>query len=404
MILDTLISEEKFDELNQDIVEKTNELDELNKENVAYLELNSKYTENKEKIELLKTKKITTRDLIEQIYRVEKNYSRLISKRNYFLNELKIREKTFEKYSDKRGYLLTKAERKEKDSIDRELYPLTKLEDELTVKNQTNETIKKSINELEQINKNFAVEIRKQSTDNQTLLLRIKTLKTELQYLKTLQRNQLILKKCLPIIQEKHILIDDDDDYDDVKNKCILKYSDTLKYEGPMYPLCSNETCSGVNLGYSCMCGQNKNIWFMLNKPKSYDDYITVEDFELFPELNQPLGYLISGDCSIDDYLKYANENNIHYNNNTELFIEVNTHHHDMLRETYCVPCYDYPKNYNNYDSDNECYGDCYFDINSDSWTCSCGNRQFVWDDKKFDPMKHSILNTKPEGMLRNEY
>ena len=171
-----------------------------------------------------------------------------------------------------------------------------------------------------------------------------------------------------------------------------------------MYPLCLNEECSGVNISYPCQCGQNKNIWFTLNKPKPYENYITVSDFEVFPELNEPLGYLVTRDCSIDDYLEYAEKHKIYYYNYTDLFISVNMHHHDVLRETYCVPCEDYPKNYNSYDSDNECYEDCYFDINSDEWTCSCGHRQFVWEDEDFDPMKHSLLHTKPCGTLRNEY
>jgi hypothetical protein len=406
MILETLIPEETFAELNQDIVTLTNDLEEANSKNIAYLELNSQYTENKNKIILLKSQKITTRDLIEKIYRLEKEYSRLLSRKRYFLEELKIREKAFEKYSDKRGYLLTKAERKEKDDIDRQLYPLTKLEDELNIKNKKNEATTAAIEEIEQLNRHIAVEIRKQSKENSTLLPHIETTKTKLQYLQTFQRNQLILKKCIPIIEEKQISIDDDDDYEDIKNKCILDYADNLKYEGSMHPLCLNEECTGVNIGHPCQCGQNKNIWFTLHKPKSYENYITVKDFELLPELNEPLGYLITRDCSIDDYLEYAEEHEITYYNFNDLFISVNTHHHDTLRETYCVTCDEYPKNYNNYDSDsdNECYEDCYFDINSNSWTCSCGNRQFVWEDDKFDPMSHSLLNTKPEGSLRNEY
>ncbi len=171
-----------------------------------------------------------------------------------------------------------------------------------------------------------------------------------------------------------------------------------------MSPLCMNEECDGVDIGYSCKCGKNKNIWFTLTKPKPYEDYITVGDMELFPEFNDILGYLVSRDHSIDEYLEYAKEHNIYYYNYTDLFVSVNDHHHDMLRATYCVPCDEYPKNYKNYDSDNECDEDCSFDINSDEWTCSCGNRQFVWEDSNFNPMTHSLLNTKPEGSLRNEY
>lgn len=404
MILETLLSEEQFAELDQDINKLTNDLDKANSEHAVYLELNSQYCQNKEEIAVLKTKQITTRDLIEKIYQEEKKYSRLLSRRRYFLDELEIRGKAIEKYSDKRGYLLTKAERKEKDDIERQLEPLTKLKNELDTKNKTNENIKKSISELEQVNRGLIVKFKELSTDSKILLSQIETIKSKLHYLQTFQKNQLLLKKCIPIIKEKHISIDDEDDYDDVKNKCILHYADSLKYEGPMYPLCLNETCSGVNIGYPCSCGENSNIWFTLNKPKLYENYITVEYNELFPELNQPLGYLVTRDCSIDKYLECADEHDIDYSNYNELFIEVNTHHHDMLRNTYCVPCKDYPKSYNNYESDEECDENCYFDINSGGWICDCGHRQFVWDDHEFDPMKHSILNTIPEGSLRNDY
>jgi hypothetical protein len=408
MILDTLLSETQFAELEQDISKLTNEIDEANAKNTEYIELNNQYSQNKTDIETLKKKQINTLDLFAKICELKKTKSikSFIARRDYFSSEFEKRTLAIEKYLDNRGFVLTKDERKERYYVDLQLAPLTKLENELATATKINENIKKLIEEIEQKNKSIVVKRREQFSENNILLSTIETIKSKLQYLQTFQRNQLLLKKCIPIIKEKHISIDDDDDYEDIKNKIKLDYADSLKYEGPMYPLCLNEECSGVNIGYPCQCRQNKNIWFTLTKPKSYTDYITVADFELFPELNEPLGYLISRDNSIDDYLEYAEKHKISYYNYTDLFVSVNIHHHDNLRETYCVLSEDYPKNYNNYDcdSDNECYEDCYFDINSDEWTCSCGHRQFVWEDEDFDPMKHSLLDTKPCGTLRNEY
>ena len=401
-----ILSESQFDELNKDIIKLCSELEEANTINLAYQELNKQYLANKDKIKELSNQKFTTRDLIAKIYDLERTtwIKHLIARRNYFSMEFEKRTLAIEKYSDNRGFVLTKAERKERYSVDLQLAPLTKLEEELKLKNKINEAIKTQINDLEMINRQHAVKLRKQSESNKTLLEHIETIKNKLQYLQTFQKNQLTLKKCLSLIKEKHIFIDEEDDYEDIKNKCVLNYVDTLKYRGKMFPLCINEECDGVDIGYSCRCGKNKNIWFTLEKPKSYDDFIPIADMELFPEFNDLLGYLITRDNSIDEYLKYAKENNIYYYNYTDLFVSVNDHHHDMLKATYCIPCDEYPKNYGNYDSDNACDEYCYFDINSDVWTCSCGNRQFVWEDEDFNPMTHSLLNTKPEGSLRNEY
>lgn len=400
------LSESQFDELNKDIIKLYSELEEANTTSLAYVELNKQYLINKKQIEALSKQLVPTGDLSAKIENLKRTkwIKHLITRRNYFSSEFEKRTLAIEKYSDKRGFVLTKEERLERYNVDLQLVSLTKLEEELNYINNKNTAIKTQISELEKINRPLAGKLQKQSKDNDALSVHIKTIKNKLQYLQTFQKNQLILKKCLSLINEKNISIDEEDDYEDIKNKCVLEYTDTLKYRGKMSPLCMNEECDGVDIGYSCKCGKNKNIWFTLTKPKPYEDYITVGDMELFPEFNDPLGYLVTRDNSIDEYLEYAKEYNIYYYNYTDLFVSVNNHHHDMLRETYCVPCDEYPKNYKNYDSDNECDEDCSFNINSDDWTCSCGNRQFVWEDGKFDPMTHSLLNTQPEGSLRNEH
>ena len=404
MILDTLISEQKYDELCQDLDIISNNLDELNKKNYYFLELDNQYSQNRNEIKALNKQLINTRNLTSAISELNKKLKFLISKRNYFVDELEKRSNAIEKYSDKRGYLLTKEERKEKDNLDLQLAPLIKLENELLNATNKNNEIDNNIKELEKKNWELALKLQRDVNENKTILLQIESENNKLNILKLYQKNQNILKKCIPYIKEKDIIINDDDDYEDIKNKCILDYADDLVYTGTMTPLCSNVECTGVTIGEPCNCKQNNNIWFTVNKPDKHEKYITVDDDVFFPESTQPLGYLINRDCSIDDYTDYSNKYDIWYDNYTDLFILVNTHHHDTLRERYCVLSKDYPKDNNNYNPNYKCDDHCYYYINSNSWTCMCGKRQFVWEDENFDPMNHSLLKTMPNGYLRDEY
>ena len=402
----SVLSDLQFDELNQDIIKLSSDLSEANSKNTAYLELNKQYLENIKKIEELSKQCITTRDLIDKIHNLEisKPIKYLLAQKKIFTDEIEKRSRAIEKYSDNRGFILTKDERKQLSNIDFQLEPLTKLYTEYVQKKIKNNDIKRIIEDLQTQSRPLAAQLNKQEKENKTLLANIETIKTNLIYLQTFQKNQLILKKCMALISERYIFIDENDDdygYEYIKDKCILDYTDTLQYHGTMKPLCVNEKCKGVNIGYACLCGENKNIWFTLDKPKSHKNYITVEDTILFPDFKERLGYLVTRDHSIDEYKKYANEHNIFYCNNTDLFIAVNTHHHDMLRSTYCVPCEEYPHIYYNHDSDDECDEDCYFDINSEYKYCNCGNKKLIWDDDLFDPMNHSLLYTKPKGTLR---
>ena len=169
-----------------------------------------------------------------------------------------------------------------------------------------------------------------------------------------------------------------------------------------MNPLCSNTECNGIKIGYSCNCGENKNIWFTTQKPNKYTEYITIEDNVFIPESQYPLGYLIERDCSIQEYSDYAQDNEILYDNYTDMFIECNQHHYEFLFSTYCIPCSEFPeKTY--YNSDDEHSEDCFYDINSDGWHCDCGRAKYIFEEEDFDPLNHSIKKTYIEGVLMND-
>ena len=399
MILESLITDEKMIELENDISDIKNEIKELESEIKKYSDLEKEIKEKK-KLEYIDDSKLQ-RDI--KIYKTNIYYQDEIKRFEKLLAIEESRLSDIEKYTDRRGFLLTKDERKDKAYLQNRLqkyFELNKQIDNILKENSKirsiNDNINKEINQLtRQLNQNN----KKYESDKLELL----TKNNKLQRLLSFYDNQLILKTFIPYITEKNIDINDDDEYEDVRYKCILDYSDNLKYTGNMEALCLNTECTGINIGYSCNCGQNKNIWFTVKKPDNHTKYIIIKDNIFLPESERPLGYLIDRNVSIEDYKEYSKEYDIEYKNYYDLFIKANINHNEFLMSSYCVPCDEYPK-HQYYDEDNECDEDCFFQISSDSYYCDCGKRQLVWDEEEFNPEKSSIFETIPMGYLRNEY
>lgn len=231
-----------------------------------------------------------------------------------------------------------------------------------------------------------------------------------LEILRTEWINQLIIRKCLPYAKDNNIYINDGKDeneddneidgYDELLEKCILHYADDLVFSGDMTQLCNNPECNGVEIGLSCNCGRNQNIWFTTVKPQKYEKFITVIDTFFLPEINRPIGYLILRDSSSDEYIDYAEENSLGCNNYDDLFIECNIHHYNFLLSSHCIPCNEFPKSYG-YDDDKHSIG-CVFYPNGGNWHCRCGRGDFVFEYDDFNPRKHSIKCIQPAGYLRN--
>jgi len=399
MILESLITDEKKVELENDISDIKNEIKELESEIKIYSDLRKEMKEKK-KLEYIDDSKLQ-KDI--KIYTTNRFYQDEIKRFDKLLAIEESRLSDIEKYTDRRGFVLTKDERKDKTYLQNRLqkyFELNKQIDNILKENNKIRSINDNINkEVGQLTRKLIENNKKYESDK----LELSTKNNKLQRLLSFYNNQLILKTFIPYITEKNININDDDDYEDIRDKCILHYSDSLIYTGNMKPLCLNSECTGIKIGYSCNCGQNNNIWFTVKKPDNHTKYIIIKDDIFLPELERPLGYLIDRNVSIEYYKEYSKDNDIIYDNYYNLFIKANINHNEFLMSSYCVPCDEYPK-HQYYDEDNECDEDCFFQISSESFYCDCGQRQLVWEEEEFNPEKSSIFETRPNGYLRNEY
>ena len=270
------------------------------------------------------------------------------------------------------------------------------LEENQKIENDHGKIMKEKITPL-------LVQLRESQTKYKDYVKEVKQNNDKLNFLRIEWTNQLIVRKCLPYAIENHVHINNEHDgdidgYDELLEKCILDYADTMVYSGIMAPLCTNQQCDGVEIGNSCNCGRNKNIWFTTVKPE-YGNYIEVKDTFFLPELDRQLVYLIERDSSIDEYIAYADEHDILYANYDELFIECNTYHYNFLCSLFFIPCEEFPTSYS---SDDEHSVDCVFWPQGNDWHCECGRGDFVFEFNDFDPREFSITETKPGGYLRN--
>jgi len=219
MILETKITNKNFEILTQDINNIQNDIDKLqeefDKKNILYKE----YKETKY------TQYINNDALITELNILKKDPSNIsyVKRLNELVEIEKKRINEIQKYTNNQNFILTKNERKEKTEL---LYNLKRY---LELEKQIEENIEENdkIREINKITEIKLLELQKifnfnyqQAHINLKNKLRNKTEK--LQILLSFYDNQLILKKYMTFIKENNIDINDDDDYEDIKNKCIL--------------------------------------------------------------------------------------------------------------------------------------------------------------------------------------
>ena len=219
MILENKITDENFKILTQDINNIKNDINKLQKEfdinNSLYKQYKEmKYTEYINNSALIYELNILKKDPFNISY--VKRLNELVEIEKKRINEI-------QKYTNNQNFILTKNERKEKSEL---LYNLKRY---LELEKQIEENIEENdkIREMNKITEIKLLELQKifhineqQSHINLKIKLENKTEK--LKILSSFYDNQLILKKYMSFIKENNIDINDDDDYEDIKNKCIL--------------------------------------------------------------------------------------------------------------------------------------------------------------------------------------
>ena len=199
---------------------------------------------------------------------------------------------------------------------------------------------------------------------------------------------------------------EDEDDvivgYEELLDKCIIHYANSMSYHGIMSPLCANEECDGIYIGNTCNCGMNKNIWFTTKKPDS-GNFIEIKDTFFVPEANRQLGYLVERDSSIDEYIEYADKNDLTYDNFDELFIKCNNHHYNILCKNFYIPHAEFPQTslFRSYVQHTFM---CVFCPEDGTSRCKCRRQQLVYNYYIFNPRNHSIKVQRPAGYLQDIY
>lgn len=402
-------SEEKFLQLEEDIQKLKDENQKLDEQIKSYKDLVNEIKIYENELNTMKIK--DTSSLESSIKILRERYTFEIRALRCLEVEAKKIQDTTSKYSENRGILslLSKSDRKKYHQYTDCLKQLFDLETKYKITLEENEKIKnnKVTFQKEKLRPLYQQEdkLSKQYKKN---LEEKKKNKNTLSILNLEMSNQLIVKKYLPYAQSNNILVnkEDDDkdedyyednknDYQSLKNKCIHHYANTLVYLGNMSPLCDNVDCDGIILGNSCNCGKNKNIWFTTLCPQEYESYIVVKDTVFFPESDNPLGYLIEKEYSIKEYIEYAEENDIKYNNYDEMIIKCNIFHYNFLSGSYVIFSDEYPDN--GYDHDEGCCFRVW-----ENGRCECGKGSFVFEYDEFNPRDYDIKVERLNGYLRN--